>query len=458
MIERISKYFAVVLVILALGQIVPAGDPPHADRVLKTREGRPPVIIVPGLIGSELINRKTGEKVWFSLSRSKGDDIRLPISSNLEKNRDDLLPGDIVRGIRLISFAPEIEVYQKLLDQLKKDDYREGNLDEPVETGFADIFYVFPYDWRRDNVENAHLLLKKLDAVRAKTKHPDLKFNVVAHSMGGLLTRYAAIYGKDDLSSRNKAEWKGAEYFNSISLVATPSGGSIKALDSLLNGFSFLGLGRFNLPFIQNISKFDLFTLPAIYQLLPPEGEIRIFDENLEPLALDIFDPKIWEKYGWAVYADGAFDKEFSPADQKLARAYFRTVLLRAKLFHAALRADKGQSPVPTYYLGAECKDTPDGIIVYKDGPDGPWKTRTDIESFRKSDGKRVTSAELRPLLRSPGDGVVTRRSLTAAMADGSELTIACGEHNRLIGEETISRTILDILNRRDSSAEGESR
>ena len=89
--------------------------------------GKPPIIIIPGLTGSELVNRSTGEKVWFKLQRSKVDDVRLPISANLAANRDNLVPGDIIRSVSLAKFLPETEIYEKLIAALEKSGgYREA--------------------------------------------------------------------------------------------------------------------------------------------------------------------------------------------------------------------------------------------------------------------------------------------------------------------------------------------
>src|SRR5215203_3947836 len=52
--------------------------------VKNTAKGRLPVIIIPGLIGSELVNKNNNDKVWFDLNRAKDDDLRLPISPNLK--------------------------------------------------------------------------------------------------------------------------------------------------------------------------------------------------------------------------------------------------------------------------------------------------------------------------------------------------------------------------------------
>ncbi|MEP7037088.1 MAG: hypothetical protein ABI891_01990, partial [Acidobacteriota bacterium] len=253
--------------------------------------------------------------------------------------------------------------------------------------------------------------------------------------------------------------WKGASYFNNISLIATPNGGSLSALNSLLNGFSLFGGGKLNLPFVQNLSKYDLFTIPAIYQLLPHDGMVRAYDENLKPIKVDVYNPATWEKYGWTAYANEDFTKKIENTTPEQAKAYFRAVLLRAKLFQAALDAKPARkNPIPIYYLGSECKPTIDGMILYKDSKDNVWKTEFEADSFTKSDGTKVSKDELEKVLYSPGDGVVPKRSLISSLLSvgkfrnlrsglvSDELTIACGEHNRLAGDEIIGKSLLSVL------------
>jgi hypothetical protein len=87
-----------------------------------------PVIVIPGLLGSELVNKETDETVWFDLARSKTDDLRLPISPNLAANRDNLVPRDILRNIKYLRFLPETEIYERAATSLEvPGDYKEGN-------------------------------------------------------------------------------------------------------------------------------------------------------------------------------------------------------------------------------------------------------------------------------------------------------------------------------------------
>src|SRR3712207_6330713 len=92
-------------------------------------QGKRPVILVPGITGSELINEKTGEKVWFRAIKPKSDDIRLPISTDLAKNRDDLLPGDVLRGVKIGPLAVA-DVYGSFIRAMElRGGYREEKWD-----------------------------------------------------------------------------------------------------------------------------------------------------------------------------------------------------------------------------------------------------------------------------------------------------------------------------------------
>lgn len=380
----------------------------------EVKTGKAPIIIVPGLTGSELVNRKTNNVVWFQRGRAKDDDIRLPISPVLTRNRDELIAGDIVRNVKFLSLLPEIEIYEKLIDALeKRGGYREGKWNAPPETGYQDTFYVFAYDWRLDNVENARLLERKVKALKTKLRKPNLKFNIVAHSMGGLIARYAAMYGDRELPAVNpRPTWAGAKNYSRVFLLGTPNEGSVESLQAIINGYSYLG-GGVNLPFVQNLSKFDMFTIPSMYQLLPHNGTFKLYDENLQPLKVDLFDIKTWDKYDWNLMEDEKFSKEFTPNEVRNAKAYFQNVLTRAKNFQNALDANTSEKvPVSFYLLGGDCKDTPDSAILYFDKKKNKWKTQFDADGFEKENGEKVSSDEIKKVIYSMGDGVVSKRSL----------------------------------------------
>ncbi|MBL0242459.1 MAG: hypothetical protein IPQ00_18000 [Chloracidobacterium sp.] len=97
-----------------------------------------------GLTGSELINSRTNEVVWFKAPRSKDDDLRLPITANVLKSQDSLVRGDILRSIK-IGIFPRIDVYGGLI----RSTYRQGRLPRrvvgnPTTDGDKASIYVFP--------------------------------------------------------------------------------------------------------------------------------------------------------------------------------------------------------------------------------------------------------------------------------------------------------------------------
>lgn len=421
---------------------------------VKAQKNQLPIILIPGLIGSELVNQKTGEKVWFKLSRSKNDDLRLPVSPNLSANRDNLVPRDIFRSAR-VSLLKRQDIYGGFIEKLKAQGYREATLDNPPKQGFEKTVYIFSYDWRRDNVENARILIRKIENLKRKLKRPNLKFNVVAHSMGGLIARYAAMYGDRDLppdQARLTPNWAGARHFEKIFLVGTPNEGSILALKSLIGEFSLGGI-TINLPFVQNLTVFDLFTIPSVYQLLPMKGTLRAFDENLSPLEIDIFDVKTWDLYGWSIPDKKGFDKQFKGNDLKNARSYFAVALDRARRFHKALNANTADVSLKIYPVGSDCKETLDGVIIYRQGKQ--WKTLFEAREFRRLDGTKVSAEELKKLFFVPGDSIVSRRSLLGTelllmglkpfFSDGFEY-FQCEGHNSLIANTAIQTELMNLL------------
>ena len=414
-----------------------------------------PVIIIPGLTGSELVNSKTGEKVWFKLRRSKGDDLRLPVSANILANRDSLVAGDIIREVGS-GLLPRTDVYGGLIDSLVARGYLETRWDAPPTKEYEKALYVFPYDWRRDNVENSRLLIRRIEGLKKRLKRPDLKFDVIAHSMGGLIARYAAMYGNADLSSNGKPAptWSGARHMANLVIIGTPNEGSPLSLKNLINGFRLFGID-INLPFVQNLSSFDVFTIPAAYELLPAQGSIRAFDQDLKPLDIDVYDVATWKKYGWDPIDDKDFAKEFTPAERRAAPKFFAMMLDRARRFQTALAVRQTASAVSINVIGSDCTETLDAMVLYQK-KDGKWETIFKADSFENAAGRKVTSEELKALIYGPGDGVVTWRSLeaaTVAKAAGSDpifsptaVSCVCENHDKLPANVEVQAKLFAIL------------
>ncbi len=429
-------------------------------------QGKNPVILIPGLAGSELRHKDTKEKLWFKTFKSKSEDLRLPIFADPTKSRDDLIATDAVRSVKIAGLSV-FNVYGSFIKAMEiRGGYHEERWESPSDEGYKDSLYVFAYDWRLDNVENARLLIRKVEALKLLLKKPELKFDVVAHSMGGLISRYAAMYGDADLladGNKPRPTWTGAIHFDKIILLGTPNEGSVNTLNALINGYS-LGSIRLDLPFVQDSSKWMIFTIPATYQLLPAPGTLRAFDEKLEATFFDIYDSKVWSKYGWNVMDDKKFAERFHLSERKLAPVFFQAVLDRAKRLHEALEAAAGKTGgVSFYVLGSDCGMALDALVVYRDEKENKWKTLFRPKGFLRSDGVKITDDDLKKIIMAPGDGIVTRRSLEAAtQSESAGLPSIIGstaskliyeEHTRLAANGRIQDEIIGILGGKISPA-----
>ena len=417
--NRPHLFFSVLVLSVVATGCISARKTPNLEHIFATARastGKRPVIVIPGILGSELINSKTGEKVWPSAFRTKQEG--LPISPNLAANRDDLVPGKIVETAKLAKLLPEVYVYRDLLEALRRyAGYREGDWENPSSDGDRDTFYVFAYDWRRDNVENARILVQRLQRLKDKLKRQDLKFNVVAHSMGGLIARYAAMYGDADLPAGDapiQPNWNGAAHISKIVMIGVPNEGSADAFATLVEGYSVTEGLRRRVPLLNKLTAEDAARTPSLFQLLPHVGVVKFLDENLKPLAIDLYDVAVWKQYGWSAIHPTEVEKT-NGTNGEVAEldAYLAATLRRAQRFHQALDAvDHSASPIVLLAIGGDCEETLNSPVIFRDQKRNRWVTLTRPREFRTSTGVKVSKKDTTAAMYVPGDGRVTRSSL----------------------------------------------
>jgi hypothetical protein len=348
------------------------------------REGHPaPVVFVPGLLGSQLL-RPDGTEAWLNLGNTLGQHhLGLPRRLPLGESRDDLRPGLMVGTDNVLPRAFGFSEYADALSLLDSAGFEPG-------VGHGPRYAVFTYDWRRDIVESARCLGRRLESLAETMGDPDARFHLVGHSLGGLVVRYLLRYGGEEPGEGSRVTWAGARHMASVLLVATPSAGAVPALAALLKG------ERVGMSFT-TLAPSVVSRMPSMYELLPPPGTRPLVDAAGDQLDHDLHDPATWERYGWG---------PFGPAtDDRLAaeRAFVKACLARARAFHAALaRRPEGPCPVPVYAVGGDCLPTLARAVAGEGPPGQP--PRFEARSRHEQDR-----------LYEPGDGRVTRASLLAS-------------------------------------------
>jgi pimeloyl-ACP methyl ester carboxylesterase len=225
------------------------------------------VVIIPGIMGSVLQNKDgkdiwaiSPEAVWPALS-SRGKSL-LPLKLNGDSSEAEDL-GDGIKATKLITDAHLIPGFVKNYGYTALSDFIKKNFKLAEKSNIYDAnkeenFLEFPYDWRRDNRANARLLKRLLDERlkqwREHTGNKNAKVIILAHSMGGLISRYylEVLEGWRDCKA--------------LFTFGTPYQGSVQAVDYLINGYKNLFAD------VTEVVR----SLTSVYQLLPTNEMFKV--------------------------------------------------------------------------------------------------------------------------------------------------------------------------------------
>ena len=376
---------------------------------------RNPVIVIPGILGSRLVDPQSGEVVWGAFGTGKADPhtaagsrlIALPMvqGTALRDLQDSVQPTDALDRVVLNFFGIPVQLnaYYNILRTLGAGGYRDQQLAESRAVNYGDKHYTcfqFAYDWRRDVVESAQALGRFIKAREVEVQQEifkrfgvnrtHIKFDLVAHSMGSLVARYYLRYGTAELpedGSLPPVTWEGAQHVEHLVMIGPPNAGSVETLHTLVNGLH-------PAPLLSPYPAAVVGTLPAVYQILPRSRHQPLLDIAGQPIE-DIFDPALWEYNEWGLADPDEADMlamllpDIPDAEERrqVALDHQRKALIRAKHVTAAL--DVPATPPMSVRL----------LLVAGDSMDTMSTLKIDAEG------------NLNVVASAPGDGLVLRRS-----------------------------------------------
>ena len=270
-----------------------------------------PVIVVPGGMGSKLFDHHPRpHENWLSLLRIMARNL---IAQLLDPNFhrppghlwDDLLwvpdtpnlvrvilkPGlldlpdkeQLVEPLEILDCVlhfpglPNYDVYNQLISYLKSLGFETGR-----------TLFTCPYDWRRP-VEEAVVAFQNCVERARRVVGPDARFIVIAHSLGGPITRYYV----EVLGHQSDVE--------KLILMGTPNRGTPSLFALLLKGF---GIGNPNIdPILQPLSLRVVRSFPSLYELLPVYPGY-LTDSDGQPV--NIFTERTWLPAAYHSHLDRA--------------------------------------------------------------------------------------------------------------------------------------------------------
>lgn len=409
-----------------------------------------PVIVIPGVMGSRLVDTESGEEIWPGslldlVTGSNFERLALPLED--EAHRPS--PAGIAPGGVFDQFAGR-DFYGSLVDTL--DGPGRYDCVEPAAMTPETDCVLFSWDWRRDLVDTAGELDALVEQLRELQNNPDLQVDIVAHSAAGLITRYFLRYGAEDVLPRQDYEITnaGARKVRKAILIGTPNFGSISALQQAIVGMD-TGLRR--------IPPEIVATMPGLYQLLPHPDRGWIIDMQGRRVDRDLYEPGTWRRWRWSVFDPevrervvGRFD---DPAEgerylQKLER-FFAKHLEGGERFHRALSVRQQEPPSTFIVFGGDCHLTPARCALEV------VDNRAHMRLYPDDLVDPEPGVDYEKLMLEPGDGSVTKASLmgrddlNASRRSGGAFPIdfavfLCEKHNRLTDNMTFRDNLLNIL------------
>lgn len=414
-IDRILASMAVALTVILLNSCASTAgldDEDYASVARLNKREPNPVIVIPGILGSRLVS-DDGKVVWGAYgigairhgSANGRRALALPMrrNSGLGSLTDEVQQDGTLDRLTL-SPGIGLKAYHGLLKALVIGGYRDDK-NRPPKAGEHISCFEFGYDWRRPNAENAAALGKfieetrrfiRAERIRRGLPEREIKFDIVAHSMGGLVGRYYMMYGDATPptdGTRPQVTWAGARSVHRFIQVGTPNNGSAEAILQLKDGMVLSS-------FVPKFQAAVIGTFPSTYELLPRAADQPLVDALGRQL--DPFDPAVWKRYQWGLAA---------PSQDKYLQQLLPGTRDRATRLEIALdHQRKSLAAAKAFQMALDCRCTlPAGVTMHAFvGNAKPTVSQLQV----------MADGSLTPIAYQHGDNTVTARSALARTPD----------------------------------------